>query len=120
MKVGKLEGTPKEIRDVFEDHGLNMADILERRDEPLGVAHIVTPAVFTVLDALTICMRWVSNLSVLFTVGVMFAGWLAFMVHLRWSKSSLTVVAAMAAVILLMVAGGMSLPEVANLIHNSH
>ncbi len=36
MKLGKMEGTPEEIRDFFQNNGLNIEDYLEKPDTPIS------------------------------------------------------------------------------------
>jgi len=43
MKLGKAEGTPEEIKNFFENHGLNPADYFEKTENPLHWKWIAIP-----------------------------------------------------------------------------
>ena len=48
MKLGKMEGTPEEIRDFFQNNGLNIEDYLEKPDTPISRIWFVISAILIV------------------------------------------------------------------------
>ena len=49
MKVGSVEGTPEEVRDLFENHGLDLAAYIEKPDTPLQKVWLIIPSVLLVV-----------------------------------------------------------------------
>jgi hypothetical protein len=50
MKIGKMEGTPEEIRGLIEDNGLKISDYLEKPEKPIAKIWLVIPSVLLVLS----------------------------------------------------------------------
>ncbi len=55
MKIGPLEGTHEEVRNIFEDNGLNLSDYLLKPSAPLNRVWLILPVVciFTSAGILT-------------------------------------------------------------------
>jgi hypothetical protein len=43
MKIGKMEGSPEEIKNFFQDNGLNIPDFLEKPEAPLKPIWLIAP-----------------------------------------------------------------------------
>ncbi len=56
MKMGKMEGSPEEIRDFFQNNSLNIEDYIERPESPLNPIWLIIPAVilFIAFSSLTL------------------------------------------------------------------
>ncbi|WP_125182564.1 hypothetical protein [Thiohalobacter thiocyanaticus] len=52
MKIGKAEGTPEEIKDFFENYGLNPEDYFEKTESPLHWKWIAIPGSIVAVSAL--------------------------------------------------------------------
>lgn len=56
MKVGPVDGSPQEVRDLFENNGLKFEDYLERLSSPFKTKFLIIPILifFLSLSALAI------------------------------------------------------------------
>jgi hypothetical protein len=114
MKVGGVEGTPEEIRDTFENHGLRIEDYLLKPEEPLPNVWMIVPAVAL---ALTVCSQVLfdpinSKLVLLhFLAGAGFVLWLVISVQLKFKNPWAAGAVALGGLLILLVAAGFIQPQ---------
>ena len=56
MKVGPVDGSVQEVQDLFENHGLNIKDYLEKPSSPLKSRFLVIPVVVFLLSLFTFAL----------------------------------------------------------------
>ena len=114
MKIGNIDGTPKEIRDLFEGSNLQLTDYIEAPLQPSPKRWIIAPAVlFAVVLGLVIAVpglstRWVLGLLVL---GLACDGWLAVALHLSFRNQVVTWMVLTLGLVLLLMSSGILLPK---------
>ena len=114
MRIGKLEGTPEEIRDVLENRGLRLEEYLEKPAAPLRTKWLVVPgAVFAIVLILLVLLGPLARtgLILLFLVGAGGLVWLAVSVQLRFNNTLATLVIAVGGLLMLLVAAGLLEPR---------
>lgn len=114
MKLGKAEGTPEEIKDFFENHGLNPEDYFEKTESPLHWKWIAIPG--SIVAVSVILLVFLDNVTpkthiLLFLAGAGCACWSAVSLQIRFKNGWATTVAAVGALLLLLVAAGLITPQ---------
>ena len=114
MKLGKAEGTPEEIKDFFENHGLNPGDYFEKAENPLDWKWIAIPGAIVAISVLLLVL--LDNVTpkihiLLFLVGAGCACWAAASLQIRFKNGWATTVAAVGALLVLLVAAGFIAPK---------
>ncbi|KJF88237.1 hypothetical protein [Photobacterium phosphoreum] len=91
MKVGQLEGTPEEIKNLVENHGLNLNDYLIKPDKPICLKWVIAPSIgFSISLICTYIFgtssedEFIGNLFFLLTMGL--ALWLTVVIQIRHKK----------------------------------
>lgn len=99
MKVGEIEGSPQEIKDLMENHGLNLDDYIEKPEKPIESIWLIIPAVIYFLFLL-INIVVTDNPSILnftFISSICVALWLTIVIHIRykmpWASTLVIIVA---------------------------
>ncbi|MCX5822488.1 MAG: hypothetical protein NTY86_03005 [Deltaproteobacteria bacterium] len=114
MKFGnKMEGSPEEIRDFFQNNGLNITDYMERPDLPLKAVWFILPVCFIVvsLTCLTFLMPLGTSMQTfVFLLGCGAGIWLAVNVQLRFKNTWAAVFVAIGTILLILVAIGTVTP----------
>jgi hypothetical protein len=120
MKLGRVEGTPEEIRDIFQNNGLKLEEYLEKPESPMAVRWLVIPAIMCACALLLLILLPSVSITVtilLFVIGAAGAVWLTAGVQIRFKNSVATFVVALGVLLLLLVASGFIAPrETADLI----
>jgi hypothetical protein len=114
MKVGKFEGTPEEIRNLFIGNDLQLADYLEKPEEPLKTIWFVIPAIlFACAECVLVIESGLpkSALSLVFLFGGGSVVWLAIAIQVRYKNPWATTVAAIGGLLMLLVAAGFMAPK---------
>ena len=114
MKLGKAEGTPEEITNFFENHGLNPEDYFEKSESPLHWKWIAIPG--GVVTVATLFLVLLDNIPpkahiLLFLVGAGCACWAATSLQIRFKNGWATTVVAVGALLVLLVAAGFITPK---------
>lgn len=114
MKFGNLEGSPEEIKDFYQNNGLNVFDYLEKPESPLATIWLVIPSLISVgtlilIILLTPLKREV--LLILFILGASFSCWLATSVQIRFKSPWATGVIGIAFFLMLLIAAGFIAPN---------
>ena len=89
MKFGGVEGTPEEIKDHFENYGLNPLDYFDKPKEKLSMVWIVVPSVFFVLSFAVLNFTHELGDKVklfIFLSGLCACVWTAVSVHIRFKS----------------------------------
>ena len=114
MKIGRVEGTPEEIRGLLENTGSTIADYLERPEPPLDKKWLLTPAVLLIVFigllvwAAPSSKQWATSL---FLAGFGIGVWLVAAVQLRYNRAGVTSVIAFGVLLLLLLGAGYILPK---------
>jgi len=112
IKIG-VEGTPKEVKDLFENHGLDLAAYMEKPDGPLKKVWLIIPSVCCV-----ICFEVLSLFNSLapsgkvfvFLLGFSASVWLAVCIHIRFKSAWGAGVIMLAGLLIMLVAIGVLSP----------
>jgi len=113
MKFGKMEGTPEEIRDFFQNNGLNIEDYLEKPDTPISWKWSIIP-VFLIVASI-IGLTLVQHISkaiqtFLFVFGCGGGLWLAVIIQIRFKNTWAAGFIAIGIVLLMLIAIGTITP----------
>ena len=114
MKVGKMEGSPQEIKDLCENNGLNIEDYLEKPEQPLGKFWFIAPGFLFVLSIVVLTLTASLQKSwqtLVFLLGCCCALWLAVSVQLRFKNTWATTSIAIGGLLLMLVALGAVTPQ---------
>jgi len=115
MKVGPVDGSAQEIRDLFEKNGLNLENYIEKPPSPLGSKFLVIPTIvfFISLFALAILPppspEWQSRLLFILSFGS--GTWMCVSTQLRFKSVVATFCVAMGIVLTVLIAAGMMSPR---------
>ena len=114
MKVGPAEGTPEEIKDFFENNGLDAAAYFVRPESPIRTVWCLVPGVCIVLAIASLTLLAPLNQSIamfVFLLGSAASLWLAVIVQLRYKNAWATGVVAVGCLLLMLVARGAVTPS---------
>ncbi len=114
MKMGKMEGTPEEIRDFFQNNDLNIEDYIERPESPLKPVWFILPAVVLVLAFSFLTMFAPQSSAVqnfMFLIGFGAGIWLSVSVQIRFKNIWAAVFVAVGSVLIMLVAIGVITPK---------
>ena len=97
MKVGSVEGTPEEVKNFFENHGLDLSSYLEKPDPPLNKIWLILPSItFVVFLSMPTFVSSDEWKLLLLLSGFAVSVWLAASVQIRfksnWSSSIILIV----------------------------
>jgi len=114
MKIGMVEGSPEEIRDFFQNNGLNIQDYLEKPETPLNRIWFIVPVllIFGAISLLTLIAS-VPNptQAFLFLIGCGAGIWLAVNVQIRFKNTWAAGFIAVGTILLMLVAIGVMAPS---------
>jgi len=121
MKLGRFEGTNKEIRDLIENYGLKPENYIEKTPAQIKIRFIIAPAsilMFALLLLALFSSECSSTLLTLFyLIGLGGCTWLTGSIQLRYKNATATFVIAIGSLILILIASGISsVKEAAELI----
>ena len=114
MKFGKqMEGSPEEIRDFFQNNGLNITDYIERPESPLKPIWFIVPVCLILLSLS--CLTLLAPLrpsmqTFVFLLGCGAGIWLAVNVQLRFKNTWAAVFVAVGTILIMLVAIGTVTP----------
>lgn len=114
MRIGGIEGTPQEIRDTFENHGLRLEDYLEKPLEPLPNKWLIIPTTcvaIVLLFLVLIAPLPRTSLLLLFLLGAGFVLWLTVSVQIRFKNGWATGAIAVGGLLMLLIAAGFIEPK---------
>jgi hypothetical protein len=114
MKIGTLEGSPQEIKDLVDNHGLRIEDYLETPTGALAKRWLLAPAGVVALSL--ILMAVIPGLShqaliLLFVLGLAGGTWLTVAVEIRFRNTVATSAVAIGVLLALLVAAGLIAPR---------
>ncbi len=113
MKIGNTEGTPEEIRDFYQNNGLNIADYVEKPEQPLKTIWFVVPVCLVVIALLYLTLSASTQISVRTLVFLLGSGaglWLAANMQIRFKNTWATAFVAVGVVLFMLVALGLMAP----------
>lgn len=114
MKLGRVEGTPEEVRDFFVNNGLQISDYLERPEEPLAKIWLVVPAISLVVGLLSLVLFAPTSrtpLLLLFLFSALSLVGLCLCIQLRFKNTVGTTVVAVGGLVAILVAAGILAPK---------
>jgi len=114
MKVGSVEGTPEEVKDLFEDHGLDLSAYIEKPDRPLHKVWLIIPAAgfvvcFGILSFITALPS--SGEIFIFLLGFACSVWLGTSIHIRFKSAWGAGAIMLAGLLIMLVALGVLAPS---------
>jgi len=113
MKLGKMEGTPEEIRDFCQNNGLNIEDYLEKVEKPINRYMFICPLIIYLLFIILLTtISAVSNgwRTVMFLIGCCCSLWLAVAVQIRFKNTWATFFIILCGISFMLVALGVISP----------
>ncbi|MDR3631733.1 MAG: hypothetical protein P4L42_15535 [Desulfocapsaceae bacterium] len=114
MKVGPVDGSVQEVRDLFENHGLDLESYIEKPLSPLKTRFLIIPvAVFLfILFVLALIPasspEWQSRFLYIFSFGS--GTWICASTQLRFKNGIATFCVAMGLVLTILLAAGVMSP----------
>ncbi|MCP9841359.1 hypothetical protein KBY93_12045 [Synechococcus sp. J7-Johnson] len=104
MKLGDLEGTPKEIEDFFENNGLNLNDYFQPPDKPIHSAWLYVPAIIVVASVLWPNFTEATpSQAAPFLIGCLGIVWLSISLQIRYKQPVVSGIAGFGCVAVLVV-----------------
>ena len=113
MKIGKLEGSPEEIRDFIENNGLNIEDYLDRPQPPLKLVWLIVPVCVIIVQLSWLTLFAPTSIALqtfVFLIGCGAGIWLAVNVQIRFQSTWAATFVAVGVVLIMLVAIGMLSP----------
>jgi len=113
MKFGPVEGTSEEIKNFFQDNGLNAADYFTPPEPPIKTVWFLIPAVFIVCAFAVLTLITPSSKAVatfVFLFGCAAALWLAVNVQIRLKSFCVTGIVLVGCLLIMLVALGVLTP----------
>ena len=115
MKAGPFDGSPKEVRDLLENHGLRLEDLLEQPAPPLRAAHLTIPAILLCVALLLLALMSRScspaALTLIYLLCLGCGTWLAVSIQLKFRNGMATFVVAIGVILMILVASGVFSPK---------
>jgi len=114
MRLGPVNGTVQEVRDLLENNGLKLEDYLEKPPAALRTRYLVIPAIL-LLSMLTLIVALRSTSAEIVTLNFLLAFaaglWLTASIQLRFKNILATFVVAVGALLMILVAAGIFSPK---------
>ena len=113
MKFGPMEGTSEEIKNFFQDNGLNAADYFTPPEPPIKTIWFLIPGVFVVCALAVLTLFTPSSKAVatfVFLVGCAAALWLTVNVQIRFKSLWATGIVLVGCLLIMLVALGVVTP----------
>ncbi len=115
MKLGPLDGSVEEVRNLLENNGLRLEDYLEKPPAQLKTRFLIVPAILLgialFLLALTSCSCSPIVLTLIYLLGFGAGTWLTISIQLKFRNAVATFVAATGSLLMLLVASGIFSPR---------
>ena len=109
MKIGPAEGSEEEIRDFFENLGLNPSEFFVKPEPALASHWLVIPAAcFATMLIIVLAIHNKENSSVRIPALIAFItlSWFSLALHIRYKSTSLTTFAIILGIVALLLASG--------------
>lgn len=114
MKIGsgdhKLEGSPKEITDLLEDHGLDLKQFFRTEEPPISGIWIVLAAISLLIVACLLVILPPAQQKLAFIVGLFLVLTVAALIQLRFKSVATTVIVGIGGIVMLLAALGVLSP----------
>jgi hypothetical protein len=112
MKIGKMEGSPEEINNFFQNNGLNISEYLEKPEPPLKPIWLIAPVCFIVvfLATLTLFTLNIGVMTFIFLLGCSAAIWLSAALQIRFKNTWAAVFVFVGILLIFLVAIGVVKP----------
>jgi len=106
MKFGNLEGEPQEIKDLFENNGLDLNDFLEKPERPIHRNWILFPGVLCLACTLAIPFTDGTLKLIAFLFGVAMGVWGCVAILIKFKNPSAAIVSVIGVILILLVSYG--------------
>lgn len=115
MKLGSVDGSVEEFRDLLENHGSNLEDYLGKPPAPLKTRFLIAPAVILGI-ALIFLVLFQNNfsetvLTLINLIGFGSGTWLTVSAQIRFKNTLATFAVAIGAILMILVASGIFSPK---------
>jgi len=115
MKVGPVDGTAQEVRDLFENHGLKLEDYLEKPPSPLKARFLIIPALVFLLFLFILALLPANSpdwqLRLLYILSFGSGTWICASTQIRFKSGITTFCVAMGLVLTILLAAGLMSPK---------
>ena len=114
MKVGRVDGSPEEIRNFIQNCGLKVEDFLENTDKKNTKIYYILPVVSFIILAILLVFSQVFSYQIkllILILGSCSSIWLAININLQHKNITASIIVIISAVVILLVAYGIILPE---------
>lgn len=110
MKLGPLDGSTDEVRDLLENNGLRLEDYLEKPAAPLKTVYLIIPVTIFMFGLLAVVTFGSTSSKVVVTLLYLLAfgggTWLTVSIQLRFRNGAATFTTAMGGLLMLLIAAG--------------
>lgn len=114
MKIGKAEGTPEEITNLFQNNGLKLADYLEKTEAQLHWKWFLIPCILIAIALLLLVLgaKLPPKINILFfLVGASGVCCLSASLQIRFKNFTATIITAIILFLILLIAAGLLAPK---------
>lgn len=115
MKVGPVDGSAKEVRDLLENHGLKLEDYLEKPPSPLKIRFLVIPTAVFLLFLFILALLPAGSpdwqLRLLYILSFGSGTWICASTQLRFKNGITTFCVAMGLALTILLAAGLISPK---------
>ena len=116
MKVGPVDNAnAQEVRDLFENHGLNLESFLEKPPSPLKTRFLVIPIIVLFLSLFTFALLPTSSpewqFRFLYILSFGSGTWICVSTQLRFKNAIATFCVAMGLIFTILIAAGIMSPK---------
>lgn len=115
MKVGSFDGKVEEIRDLFENNGLNLENYIEKPPLPLPTRFLIIPIVIFFISLFGLALlpvgfaEWQSRFLYIVSFGS--GTWICVSTHLRFKNGFATFCVAIGLVLTILIGAGLMSPR---------
>lgn len=112
MKIGRMEGSPEEINNFFQNNGLNISEYLEKAEPPIKIIWLIAPVFFIILflAGLTLFSLSAGVSIFVFLLGCGAAIWLAAALQIRFKNTWAAIFVFFGILLIMLVAIGVVKP----------
>ena len=113
MKIGKMEGSPEEIRNFFQDNGLKNKDILEKQKPGLKIVWLIIPSfsyIATLFYLTVFSLNFPNMFNFVFSIGMAAGLWMAVWVQIRFKSTSAAIFLAIGIILIMLLSIGTVTP----------
>lgn len=113
MKMGNMEGSPEEIKDFYQENDLNIAEYIEKPENPLKPIWLIVPAIIFALSFSYLTLSAPQSpptQKMIFLFGCGAGIWLSVSVQIRFNNICAAGIVLIGSILMMLVAIGVITP----------